>query len=58
MLSGLSVIRVTSFSIAESSGLFFIKYLAKNNDFIACFSTCFFQTVFRKFFFDFEVRFC
>ena len=53
-----SRIRVTSFSTAGSSGLFLIRYLAKNNDLIACFSTCFFHTLFLRFFFDFEVRFC
>jgi hypothetical protein len=53
-----SRIRVTSFSTAGSSGLFRIKYLAKNNDLVACFSTFFFQAVFLIFFLDFDVRFC
>ena len=53
-----SRIRVTNFSTAGSSGLFLIRYFAKNSDLVACFSTFFFHVFFLRFFFDFDVRFC
>lgn len=50
--------RVNNFSTAGSSGFVFNKYLAKNKERIACFSTLVFQAFFLIFFFDLLVRFC
>jgi hypothetical protein len=40
-----------------STSLFKIPF-AKKSALVACFTTFCFQAFFRKFFFDFEVRFC
>jgi hypothetical protein len=50
--------RDNNFSAKELSGVFFNKYFAKNNDFIACFEAFCFQAFLRIFFFDLDTRFC